>query len=72
LKDAIAPPKIEVKTALKELELGMINSQRFLEISSVMYRLQNAGERLASAMAIPMFLIELEKRAKIALTARLL
>jgi hypothetical protein len=46
----------------------MINSQRFLEISSVMYRLQNAGERLDSAMAIPIFLIELEKRAKIALT----
>jgi hypothetical protein len=60
--------KTEVKTALKELELGMINSQRFLEISSVMGRLQNAGERLNSVMAIPMFLIELEKRARIALT----
>jgi hypothetical protein len=60
--------KTEVKTALKELELGMINSQRFLEVSSVMERLQNAGERLNSAMAIPMLLIEVEKRATLALT----
>jgi hypothetical protein len=61
--------KTEVKTALKELELGMINSHRFLEVSSVMERLQNAGERLNSAMAIPLLLIEVEKRATFALTA---
>jgi hypothetical protein len=61
--------KTEVKTALKELELGMINSQRFFEVSSVMERLQNAGERLNSPLAIPMLLIEVEKRATLALTA---